>query len=89
LRLTVADRMVPRGARAFLRAKAKPCKGRRHEKAKLFRVGKRIATRRLNRNCVARFRPRIKRRSQFHAKVSADKRHFAGRSGTVIVRPAG
>jgi glucose/arabinose dehydrogenase len=89
LLLTVADSVVPRGARVLLRAKAKPCKGRRHDKAKLFRGGKRIATRRLNRRCVARFRPRITHRSRFKVKVPADKRHFAGRSGTVIVRPAG
>jgi glucose/arabinose dehydrogenase len=88
LRLTAADRVVPRGDKALLRVRAKPCKGRRHDKAKLFRGGKRIASRRLNRNCVARFRPRIERRSQFKAKVPADKRHFSGRSGTVQVRPA-
>jgi hypothetical protein len=89
LRLTAGDRMVPRGDRALLRLRAKPCKGRRHDKAKLFRGRKRITTKRLNRHCVARFRPRITHRSRFKVKVPADKRHFAGRSGTVIVRPAG
>jgi glucose/arabinose dehydrogenase len=89
LRLHVADSTVPRGDRALLRARAKPCKGRRHDKAKLFRGSRRIATKRLDRNCVARFRPRIKRRSQFSARVRADKHHFAGRSGTVLVTPSG
>ena len=89
LRLTAADSVVPRGERALLRVRAKPCKGRRHDKAKLFRGRKRIAGKRLNRNCVARFRPRITRRSRFNAKVAADRRHFAGRSGTVLIRPAG
>jgi glucose/arabinose dehydrogenase len=89
LRLTTADSVVPRGDKALLRVRAKPCKGRRHDKAKLFRGHKRIATKRLNRNCVARFRPRIERSSQFKAKVPADKRHFAGRSGTVLLIPRG
>jgi hypothetical protein len=77
--------VVPRGARALLRAKASPCKGRRHDRVKLFRGGKRIATKRLNRRCVAHFRARIKHRSRFKVKVPADKGHRAGRTGWVTV----
>ncbi|MEK6251922.1 MAG: PQQ-dependent sugar dehydrogenase [Actinomycetota bacterium] len=82
-------RVVPHGARALLRAKAWPCKGRRHDKVELFKGRKRIATKRLNRNCVARFRARIRHRSRFKVKVPADKRHFAARTGWVTVVPRG
>jgi glucose/arabinose dehydrogenase len=77
--------VVPRGARALLRVKAKPCKGRRHDRVKLFRGGKRIATKRLNHRCVAHFRARIRHRSRFKVKVPADKRHRAGKSALVTI----
>jgi hypothetical protein len=81
--------VVPRGAKALLRAKARPCKGRRHDRVKLFRGRKGIATKRLNHGCVAHFRVRIRHRSRFKVKVPADKRHRAGRSGWVAVVPRG
>jgi glucose/arabinose dehydrogenase len=81
--------VVPHGARALLRARAWPCKGRRHDKVKLFRGHKRIATKRLNHRCVAHFRARIRHRSRFKVKVPADKRHRAGRTGWVTVVPRG
>nr|MDQ2935513.1 PQQ-dependent sugar dehydrogenase [Chloroflexota bacterium] len=81
--------VVPDGARALLRAKARPCKGRRHDKAELFKGRKRIASKRLNHRCVAHFRARIRHRSRFKVKVPADKRHRAGRTGWVTVVPRG
>jgi hypothetical protein len=89
VRLTAARHRLPQGARASLRAKARPCKGRRRDRVRLYRGGKRMAAKRLNRNCVARFRPRIARRSRFRVKVRADKRHRAGRSRRVTVAPSG
>jgi hypothetical protein len=85
VRLTATRTTVPAGAKASLRVKALPCKGRRHDKVKLYRGRKRIATKRLNRNCVARFRPRVGRRSRFRARVGADKRHRAGKSAFVTI----
>jgi len=70
---------------ALLRVKAKPCKGRHHDRVKLLRGGKRIAGKRLNRKCVARFHPKIRSRSQFRARVAADKRHRAGKSALVTI----
>jgi glucose/arabinose dehydrogenase len=89
LRLRAADSSVPRGGHALLRVKARPCRGRRHDRANLLRGRKRIASKRLNRRCVARFRPRIRSRSRFRVKVPADRRHRAGKSRIVVVRPHG
>jgi glucose/arabinose dehydrogenase len=87
VRLTAAKRTVPRNGRASLRAKVLPCKGRRHDRARLFRGRLRIAGRRLDRKCVARFRPRILHRSRFRVRVGADLRHRAGKSAPVVVSP--
>jgi len=86
--LTAADHSVPAGSRASLRVKAKPCKGRRHDLVKLYRNGKRVARKRLNRNCVTRFHPRIEDRARFRAKVGADRRHRAGKSAPLEVVPS-
>ncbi|MDP9277113.1 MAG: hypothetical protein M3O76_02750, partial [Actinomycetota bacterium] len=85
VRLAATRHAVAPRARALLRAKASPCKGRRHDPVKLYRGRRRIATKRLNRNCVARFRPRVGRRSRFRARVAADKRHRAGKSALVTI----
>jgi hypothetical protein len=87
--LAALHRVVPRGARALLRAKARPCRGRRHDRVNLFRGRRRIATKRLNHGCVAHFRARIKRRSRFKVKVPADQRHRAGRTRWLTVVPRG
>ncbi|MDQ5841813.1 MAG: PQQ-dependent sugar dehydrogenase, partial [Chloroflexota bacterium] len=47
VKLTAADRSVSAGARASLRVKAKPCKGRRHDRVQLLRNGKKVAAKRL------------------------------------------
>jgi hypothetical protein len=88
VKLTAADTTVPNGGRASLRVKAKPCRGRRHDRVKLYRTGKRVAGKRLNRNCAARFHPRIEARARFRAKVRADLRHRAGKSAPVAVGPS-
>jgi hypothetical protein len=89
VRLTAADRSVPRDAHALLRAKARPCKGRRHDRVKLYRRHLQLAVQRLNRHCVARFRPRIERRWRFHVKVVADRRHGPAKSRSLLIRPSG
>ena len=84
VKLTAADRSVA-GARAALRVKARPCDGRRRDRVKLMKNGKRVAVKRLNRRCVARFAPRVGGAVRFRAKVSADRRHRAGRSAVVRI----
>ena len=85
LRLRAAHRRVAGGSRALLRVKAKPCKGRRHDRVRLLRSGHRIESKRLNSGCTARFRPRIQGRDRFRARIRGDKRHLAGKSATVTI----
>jgi len=85
VKLTAADRRVAAGARASLRVKARPCKGRRGDRVKLFRNGEQLAVKRLSRRCVARFLPRVGADARFRAKVRADRRHRAGKSSSVKV----
>jgi glucose/arabinose dehydrogenase len=89
VRLTAVDRSVPPDAHALLRAKARPCKGRRHDRVKLYRRHQQVAFQRLNRHCVARFRPRIERPWRFHVKVVADRSHRAAKSRSVLIKPNG
>jgi hypothetical protein len=89
LRLSVASRRVPAGARALLKVKAKPCKGRRHDRARLFRGKHKIAAKRLNRKCVAKFRPLISHRGRYRVKLHADSQHRAAKSRSVLIKPAG
>jgi hypothetical protein len=46
---------------------AKPCAGIRAQRVVLNRGGRRFATKRLNDRCIARFHPRVRRRSTFRA----------------------
>ena len=85
LRLRAPDRSVAAGAEALLKVKAAPCKGRRHDRVRLLRDGKRIASKRLSGKCVAKFRPRIRGREHFRARIRADKRHKAGRSRSLTI----
>jgi hypothetical protein len=89
LRLAAADQTVPLGARALLRVKAKPCKGRRHDRVRLFSGKRRLAGKRLNGHCVARFRPRVRHRTRFRVKLHFDAQHRAAKSHSVLIKPAG
>jgi glucose/arabinose dehydrogenase len=85
LRLRAPDRTVADGASALLKVKAKPCDGRRHDRVRLLRSGKRVAAKRLNGKCVATFHPRIEGRDQFRARIRADKQHRAGKSRNLTI----
>jgi Glucose / Sorbosone dehydrogenase len=89
LRLTVASRRVPAGEKALLKVKAKPCKGRRHDRARLFRGKHKVAAKRLNRNCVAKFRPRITKSARYRVKLHSDSQHRAAKSRSVLIKPSG
>jgi hypothetical protein len=85
LRLRAPDRNVASGASALLAVKAKPCKGRRHDRVRLLRGGRRVAAKRLNGDCVAKFHLRIDGRERFRARIHADKQHRAGKSRNVTI----
>jgi glucose/arabinose dehydrogenase len=63
---------VKRNRRAFITAWVSPCNGRRGQPVSLWRGQRRIAVRRLDRVCSVRFRPRIRHRVAFRAKVKSD-----------------
>jgi glucose/arabinose dehydrogenase len=86
LRLSAARTRVPAGARASLRVRALPCKGRHRAVVRLYRGGRKIDSARLNRRCVARFHPRVGRRSRFVARIRADRLHRAARSRPLVIR---
>lgn len=65
-------RKVKRNKRAFITAFVSPCDGRRGQRVSLWQGKRRIGVRRLDRVCSVRFRPRIKHRVSFRAKVASD-----------------
>jgi hypothetical protein len=89
LALTVAHHRVRFGSRAALKARVSPCSGRGRQQVKLFRGHTRIATKRLNKSCVARFRPRIRHAARYLVKVSATATYAAASSARVSVAPRG
>ena len=80
-------RKVIRNRRALITAWVAPCKGRQGEPVTLWRGRKKIGTRRLDRVCTARFRPRISRRSGFRATVKASETYVAAISRKLTVKP--
>jgi hypothetical protein len=73
-------RAVKRGDKALLTAFVSPCAGRKGERIKLFRNRAHVATRRLDRVCSARFRPRIGRSLHFRVAIGADHTYVAATS---------
>jgi Glucose / Sorbosone dehydrogenase len=63
---------VKRNRRAFITAFVSPCSGRRGQPVSLWQGRRKIGTRRLDRVCTVRFRPRVKHRVAFRAKVVSD-----------------
>lgn len=80
-------RKVVRNRRALITAWVSPCTGRRGEPVTLWRGRRKMGTRRLDRVCSARFRPRISRRSGFRATVKADQTYVAAISRKLTVKP--
>jgi hypothetical protein len=75
--LSARSRRVASGGRALLVARVTPCKERRAQRVTFYRGNVTIGRPRLNRNCVARLRPRILRAAGFRAKVAVDARYRA------------
>jgi hypothetical protein len=65
-------RKVKRNKRALITAFISPCDGRRGQRISLWQGKRRIGVRRADRVCSVRFRPRIKHRVRFRAKVMSD-----------------
>jgi Glucose / Sorbosone dehydrogenase len=63
---------VKRNRRAFITAFVSPCAGRRGQPVSLWQGRRKIGSRRLDRVCTVRFRPRIKHRVAFRAKIGSD-----------------
>jgi glucose/arabinose dehydrogenase len=80
-------RKVPRNRRALITAWVAPCKGRQGAPVTLWKGRRKMGTRRLDRVCTARFRPRISRRSAFRATVRADETYVAAISRKLTVKP--
>ncbi len=80
-------RKVPRNKRALITAWVSPCKERRGDPVTLWRGRRKMGTRRLDRVCTVRFRPRISRRSAFRATVKADETYVAAISRKLTIKP--
>jgi hypothetical protein len=70
--LRVSRRRVERNRRALITAWVSPCEpSRRGVGVQLFRSGRPIMSRRLNKVCTAQFRPRMRRGGRFQARAGA------------------
>ncbi len=79
-------RRVEKGKRAQLTAWVSPCVGRRGEPVRLMRGRARLGTRRLDRACTVRFRPKISRRAKFRAVVAENADYLAASSRKLQIR---
>jgi glucose/arabinose dehydrogenase len=73
-------RKVRRNKRALITVWVSPCAGRRGQPVTLHRGRRRLGTRRLDRACSARFRPRIRHRWVFRASIRSDGAYVADES---------
>jgi hypothetical protein len=71
------SRKVKRGGRALLIARVTPCRERQAQRVTFYRGRVKVGRPRLNRNCIARLRPRILRAAGFRAKVAVDAKYRA------------
>jgi len=85
--IRAATRKVKRNRRAFISAWVSPCNGRRSGQVTLWRGRRNLGTRRIDRVCSARFRPRIGRRSSFRVTVKADQAFAGAISRRLTIRP--
>jgi hypothetical protein len=81
------SRKVLRHRRALITAWVAPCKGRRGDPVTLWRGRAKLGTRRLDRVCSVRFRPRINRRSRFRAIVAPSDTDASAISRKLTIKP--
>lgn len=79
-------RRVKKGKRAQITAWVSPCNGRRGEPVKLMRGRTHLGTRRLDRACTVRFRPKISRRAKFRAEIREDANYVAASSRKLQIK---
>jgi glucose/arabinose dehydrogenase len=79
-------RRVKKGKRAQITAWVSPCAGRRGEPVKLMRGRTHLGTRRLDRACTVRFRPKISRRTKFQAVIAEDANFLAASSRKLQIK---
>jgi glucose/arabinose dehydrogenase len=79
-------RRVVKGKRAQITAWVSPCAGRRGEPVRLMRGRAHLGTRRLDRACTVRFRPKISRRAKFRAEVFEDANYQAASSRQLQIK---
>jgi hypothetical protein len=77
---------VKRNKRAFVTAFVSPCAGRRGQPVSLWQGRRKIGSRRLDRVCTVRFRPRVKHRVAFRAKVLSDGTYTEATSRRLKIR---
>ena len=87
VKVRAASRKVKRKRRALISAWVSPCNGRSGGRVTLWHGRRNLGTRRLDRVCSARFRPRIKRRSTFRVTVKADQSFAGAISRRLTIRP--
>jgi hypothetical protein len=87
VKVRAATRKVKRRRRALISAWVSPCNGRQGGQVTLWHGRRNLGTRRLDRVCSARFRPRIKRRSSFRVTVKADQAFAGAISRRLTIRP--
>ncbi len=81
------SRHVLRGDRALVTVWVSPCADRQGERIRLFRGRQGIGSRRLSRACTARFRPRIRHRSNFRARIAEGGGFEAATSRRLTIKP--
>ena len=79
-------RKVKRNKRAFITAFVSPCAGRRGQPVSLWQGRRKIGSRRLDRVCTVRFRPRVKHRVALRAKVLSDGTYTEATSRRLKIR---
>jgi hypothetical protein len=79
-------RKVKRHKRAFITAFVSPCNGRRGQPVSLWQGRRKLGSRRLDRVCTVRFRPRVNHRVAFRAKVLSDGTYTEATSRRVKIR---
>lgn len=86
LGIKAVSRRVKHGKRATITAWASPCPGRRGDPVKLWRGGRELGTRHLDRVCSVRFRPRIGHRLNFRATIREDSEFLPAQSRRLTIR---
>jgi hypothetical protein len=86
LGIKAVSRHVKRGKRATITAWASPCPGRRGDPVRLWRGGRELGTRHLDRVCSVRFRPRIGHRLNFRATIREDSEFLPAQSRRLTIR---